>query len=53
MNLFVSYNVNRHLQLLVNCENVLDQAYPLGTQGVGLVDPSDPTTFSFEMTYKF
>jgi iron complex outermembrane receptor protein len=53
VNLFVSYNVNKHLQLLVNCENVLDQAYPLGSQGVGLVDPSDPTTFSFEMTYKF
>ena len=53
MNLFADYELNRHWTFRVNCENVLDQAYPLGAQGVGLVDPSDPRTFTFETTFKF
>jgi len=53
VNAFLSDRVTKNIELLLSCENVLDQAYPDGAQGVGLVDPSDPRTFTFEMTYKF
>ena len=32
--------------------NVLDEAFPIGAQGVGLVDAVDPQMFSFQVTYK-
>ena len=53
VNLFASYDVNKHLNLEVTCENALNDAYPLGYQGVGLIDPSDPLNFTFKMAYKF
>jgi outer membrane receptor for ferric coprogen and ferric-rhodotorulic acid len=53
LNLFAEYQLNRHWTLRVDCENVLDKSYPIGAQGVGLVDSVDPRTFSFEGTFKF
>jgi len=53
VNLFVSYKVNRNWILRVDCNNVLDEVFPLGAQGVGLVDAVDPRTFSFQATYKY
>ena len=53
LNLFAEYQLDRHWLLRVNCENALDKHYAVGAQGVGLVDPVDPRTFSFESTYKF
>ena len=53
VNLFVDYKLNRHWTLRVDCENILNSAYPIGAQGPGLVDPVDPRTFSFESTFKY
>jgi outer membrane receptor for ferric coprogen and ferric-rhodotorulic acid len=53
LNMFIDYKYNKHLTLRVDCENVLDKHFPIGAQGVGLVDSVDPRTFSFEATYKF
>jgi hypothetical protein len=41
------------LDARINCENVLGVQYPQGLQGIGLVDPADPRTFTFSATYKF
>ncbi len=51
--LCVQYRLGNHWTFRVNCENVLNKAFPIGAQGVGLVDPVDPRTFSFETIYKF
>jgi len=53
LDMFVEYRLDRHWMFRVNCENVLDKAFAIGAQGVGLVDPVDPRTFSFESAYKF
>jgi len=53
LNLFAEYRLNRHWMFRVNLENALDKEFPIGAQGVGLVDPVDPRTFSFESAYKF
>jgi len=53
LDMFVEYRLNRHWMFRVNCENVLDKSFPIGAQGVGLVDPVDPRTFSIESSYKF
>jgi hypothetical protein len=34
-------------------DNVLNQAYPLGQQGPTNIDPSDPRTYSFSLTFTF
>jgi len=52
-NAFVAYRFSRHWEERLNCEHVLNVQYPQGLQGVGLVDPSDPRTFTFAATYKF
>jgi iron complex outermembrane receptor protein len=53
MNAFVGYEINRHWNVRVDCVNVLDKSYPIGAQGVGLVDIVDPRTFSFQATFKY
>ncbi|MEO6003680.1 MAG: TonB-dependent receptor [Opitutus sp.] len=53
MNLFASYQFNRNWTFRLDCANLLDKKYPIGAQGVGLVDAVDPRTFSFQTTYKF
>jgi hypothetical protein len=37
----------------VDCVNVLDEAYAIGAQGVGLADIVDPRTFSFRASFEF
>jgi outer-membrane receptor for ferric coprogen and ferric-rhodotorulic acid len=51
--LFAAYQFNKHFGITVTCENVLNSAYAVGLQDVGIVDPSDPTTTTVQMTYKF
>jgi iron complex outermembrane receptor protein len=51
--IFGTYNFLRHWQVRVSLENVLNIAYPDGAQGVGLVDPNDPRTFTCTGVYKF
>ncbi len=53
LNLFTQYEINHHWLVRVNCDNVLDKSYPIGAQGVGLVDAIPPRTFSFETKYKY
>jgi outer membrane receptor protein involved in Fe transport len=52
MNLFASYQLNRQWTFRLDCANVLDKEFPIGAQGVGLVDAVDPRTFSFQVTYR-
>jgi len=52
LNLFASYQLNRNWTFRIDCANVLDEAFPIGAQGVGLVDAVDPQMFSFQVTYK-
>jgi iron complex outermembrane recepter protein len=53
LNLFASYRFNRHWDFRVDCTNVLDESYPIGAQGVGLVDAAEPRTFSFQTTFRY
>ena len=53
VNLFGEYEVNRNWTVRVDCANVLDKAYAIGAQGVGLADIVDPRTFSFRATFKY
>lgn len=53
LNLFGEYELNKHWTVRIDCSNVLDKAYAVGAQGVGLADIVDPRTFSFRTTYKF
>lgn len=53
INLFGTYDINRHWTVRLDCANVLDKAYAIGAQGVGLADIVDPRTFSVRATYKF
>jgi len=52
-NPFVDYVYSKHLDIRLSCENILNAAFPIGAQGVGLVDPVDPTTLSLEVTLKY
>lgn len=53
LNLFASYQLNKHWGFRVNCSNVLDERFPVGAQGVGLADAAEPRTFSFESTFRY
>ena len=53
VNAFASYNLNRHWHLRASCNNILNQSYAVGAASVYFVDPSPPTTFTFEVGYKF
>jgi len=53
LNLFAEYELNRNWTVRVDCVNVLDKAYAIGAQGVGLADIVDPHTFSFRASYEF
>jgi len=53
LNLFAEYELNRNWTVRVDCVNVLDKAYAIGAQGVGLADIVDPRTFSFRASYEF
>lgn len=53
VNLFAGYKLNRNWEFRVDCSNVLDKSYPIGAQGVGLVDAAEPRTFSFQTTYRY
>jgi len=52
VNAFVNYQVNKHLQLRLNCQNALDERYVLGEQTALIADPSVPRTFVLEVDYK-
>ncbi len=52
-NLFASYRLNRSWEFRIDCKNALDKSYPIGAQGVGLVDAAEPRTFSFQTTYRY
>ncbi|SDS49336.1 TonB-dependent receptor [Opitutus sp. GAS368] len=53
VNLFAGYRLNRHWNFRIDCQNVLDKVYPIGAQGVGLVDAVEPRSFSFQTTYRY
>jgi len=53
VNGFVTYRFTKHWDARLSCENILDVQYPQGLQGIGLVDPADPRTFTLATTYKF
>jgi iron complex outermembrane recepter protein len=53
VNLFASYRLNRHWDFRLDCQNVLDKRFPIGAQGVGLVDAAEPLNFSFQTTYRY
>ena len=53
LNLFVDYQVTKNWSVRLDCANVLDEAYAVGAQGVGLADIVDPRTFSFRTSYRF
>ena len=55
VNAFVSYHFNKHLDARINLAKTRSRRakYPQGLQGIGLVDPADPRTFTFSATYKF
>ena len=53
LNLFASYQFDRHWNVRIDCVNVLDKTYAIGAQGIGLADSVDPRTFSFTATYKY
>jgi iron complex outermembrane receptor protein len=50
---FVVYKPDKHWTIQVNCDNILNQAYPLGVQTASEVDPSPPMTWIVEVGYKF
>jgi len=50
---FVTYKWGRHWLLKLNCQNILNEAWPATDQSVVLVDPSNPRTFIFEADYRF
>jgi iron complex outermembrane receptor protein len=53
LNLFTEYELNKNWTVRVDCVNVLDEAYAIGAQGVGLADIVDPRTFSFRASFEF
>jgi outer membrane receptor for ferric coprogen and ferric-rhodotorulic acid len=53
LNLFTTYQFDRHWSVRLDCTNVLGQKYAIGAQGVGLADAVDPRTFSFTGTYRY
>jgi outer membrane receptor for monomeric catechols len=53
LNLFASYKLNRNWEFRLDCANVLDESFPIGAQGVGLVDAAEPRTFSFQTTFRY
>ena len=50
---FLNYALNRHWMFRVNCNNILNQAYPLYYENAAFVTPSNPRTWSFQSTYNF
>jgi len=50
---FADYHLGRHWELRLSCENLLNQAFAVGAQGVGLVDPSDPRVLTGSVRYEF
>jgi len=53
LNGFVSYGFDKHWVFRVNAYNLLDEVYAVGLQHAYELDPSSPTTFSFEAEYRF
>ena len=53
LNGFVSYGLDKHWVFRVNAYNLLDEVYAVGLQHAYELDPSSPTTFSFEAEYRF
>jgi len=51
LNLFVGYEFNKHWTGRIDVVNVLDKAFAVGAQGVGLADIVDPRTFSLQVSY--
>jgi outer membrane receptor protein involved in Fe transport len=50
---FVAYVLNKHWAGRVTCQNILDEAYPLGMASAFANDASFPRTFGMELDYKF
>lgn len=53
VNAFAAYQLDRHWLFRVTCDNILNQAYPLGAQASFLADPSPPTTFILQAVYRY
>jgi len=53
LNGFLNFRPDKHWTFRVNCQNILNQAYPLDAATWYIVDPSIPRTWSFEADYKF
>jgi hypothetical protein len=49
----IDYRLGRHWEFRLSCENLLNQAFAVGAQGVGPVDPSHPTTLTFSVRFAF
>ena len=52
-NAFISYQVNKHWNVRVSCANVLNELFPIATEGPNYCDPSEPRDFTFSTSYKF
>lgn len=50
---FLQYTPNRRWTFTVHCTNLLDKKYVEAFQSPLFADPSTPTTFSFETTFKY
>ena len=50
---FAEYRVNKHWSVSVHVDNILNEAYVINYQTPLFADPSTPTTFSFETTFKY
>jgi outer membrane receptor for ferric coprogen and ferric-rhodotorulic acid len=54
LNAFVVFDITRHWSARVDVENILNQAFGVGSEGdVENIDPSDPRTFSFQLSYRY
>jgi outer membrane receptor for ferric coprogen and ferric-rhodotorulic acid len=52
-NAFISYRINKHWDVRVSCANVLNQLYPIATEGIQYCDPSEPRDFTFATSFRF
>ena len=53
LNAFLAYRLARHWTFHVTVDNILNQDFPIGAQTIYFIDPSPPTTYSFQVDYKF
>lgn len=51
--LFANYELNKHWTFRLQCDNALDETYPVGINAMYLVDPSLPRNFTLSAKYRF